>query len=487
MKLIKGIALVSAAGLLAACGSDDDDSGVSYPSTYQFESKVDAGESSVKFTGQATRQLLISEMKKAVKDAEVTNAELLSIFTDGTTALSSDVTGDIYGTGSGIGADVNVSAPDDFTLVQPDYGTIFNGENNDSSKAAGAVALDNKMAGCDNPLNNDQFIGWDMTGLLQECGQGFEEPAVLNGNDAPYSLMRAWITAAEDGYVDTSLGLDYAQLFQKFLLGAVTYSQTAQDYLKADKGLEKDNDELSAGNNTYTPLEHQWDEGFGYFGASLGYLNIADATINGGTYHDDVNGDTAIDLLFGEYNSGLAVYASKHDVMTKTTDLSNDIMSALLEGRQIIQNNFGTNPVNGEGYHVQLEAASDRVVAGMEKVLAVSVVKYINQTIDSLDAYVVGSEENSLTLLKNIAKYWSELKGFALGLQFAPTEKMTMTEAQQIDLHVKIGQSPIQKLEVEHGDKAAYIAELEAARTAVQEAFGFDAEAVTQWGRPDPQ
>jgi len=123
----------------------------------------------------------------------------------------------------------------------------------------------------------------------------------------------------------------------------------------------------------------------------------------------------------------------------------------------------------------------------MEKVLAVSVVKYINQTIDSLDAYVVGSEENSLTLLKNIAKLWSELKGFALGLQFAPIEKMTMTEAQQIDLHDKIGQSPIQKLEEEHGDKAAYIAELEAARTAVQVAFGFDAEAVTQWGRPDPQ
>jgi len=462
MKLVKGLTLLSASVMLAACGSSsDDEAGVNYPSTYAFESKLTAGVSSVKITGQAARQILIGELKNATGNAEISEADLGTIYAGGSSELKDD---NIYAADDGTGTPVYISAPDGLTLVQTSYTDVYDG--------AGSKDLDSKTAGCDNELSTTQFIGWDVT--LVDCGTDKNDDAV-NYHDAPYSLMQEWITAAANGKTNTELGLNYQQLFQKFLLVSVAYSQAAQDYLKADKGLTKDNSEAD-GDAAYTSLEHQWDEGFGYFGASMDYLNIADATISGKTYYSDVDGDGAIDLLKGEYNYGLAQYASKHDVLTGTTNLSSEIMTAFLEGRQLIQDNFGTNPVEGSGYHTELAAISDRAVKGLEKVIAISVIKYINESIDDLDGYVVGAGNNDVD---NLAKHWSELKGFALGLQFSPIA--TMTEAQQIDLHDKIGQSPIAKLETEHQDKALYIADLEAARTLVQTAFGFDAAAVATW------
>lgn len=463
MKLIKGLTLITAAGMLAACGSDSDgEAPINYPSTYAFDSKVVDGESSVKFTGQAARQLLISELKGATGDSEVTEAELLAIYTDGVTYLQAR---DIYSAaGTGVTA-VPVSAESGFTLVQSDYTDVFTG--------AGSKDLAGKTAGCDNELSADEFIGWNVATLVA-C-DGVSTPTY---HDTPYSLMLEWISGAADGKVDTTLGLDYSQLFQKFLLGAVAYSQTAEDYLAADhdndsKGLKASNavDADEQDPDAYTSLEHAWDEGFGYFGASLDYLSIEDATIaTDKVNQSDVSGEFEIDLLKGEYNYGLAQYASKHDVMTETTDLSQEIMVAFLEGRQLITDNHGTTPVVGDALHTRLAGISDRAVKGLEKVIAISVVKYINATIEQVNAYVAEGD------VSDLAKYWSELKGFALGLQFNPSPVLSF--ADQITLHSKIGQSPITEI---GNDKAAYIAKLEEARTLVVEAYGFDATAAEAW------
>ena len=172
-----------------------------------------------------------------------------------------------------------------------------------------------------------------------------------------------------------------------------------------------------------------------------------------------MSGEFEIDLLKGEYNYGLAQYASKHDYMTRLdsqpTDLSNDIMVAFLEGRQLITDNHGTTPVVGDALHTRLAGISDRAVKGLEKVIAISVVKYINATIEQVNAYVAEGD------VSDLAKYWSELKGFALGLQFNPSPVLSF--ADQITLHSKIGQSPITEI---GNDKALVV-----------EAYGFDATA----------
>ena len=469
MKLVKGVTLLSAAMMLAACGSSSssDDDSVDYPSTYEFSSKLEEGQSSVKFTGQAARQILIGEMKNATGDSEVTKDELTSIYSGGSSVLDDD---NIYGADDGNGTPVHISVPEGFTLVQNNYTDVANPDT-----GAGSKKLSDKTAGCDNELSTTQFIGWDVTTLV-DCGTGNNDEAV-NYHDAPYSLMVEWIDAAAISVIDRDLGLNYQQLFQKFLLGAVAFSQTAEDYLKTTKLATADNTDAKDVDGPYTALEHSWDEGFGYFGASTDYLNIADVTIDGKTYHSDVNADGEIDLLKGEYNFGLAQYANKHDVLTGTTDLSSEIMIAFLEGRQLIQDNHGTNPADDSTFNTELAAISNRAVQGLEKIFAISVIKYINETISDLDGYAVGAENNEVD---ELAKHWSELKGFALGLQFSPIS--TFSEAELAQLHGLIGQSPINQLENVHNDKALYIEALEAARTMIQEKFDFDVEAVKTWG-----
>ena len=467
MKLVKGVTLLSAAMMLAACGSsssDDEDDGVNYPSTYEFSSKLEEGQSSVKFTGQAARQILIGEMKNATGSVGIDQVDLEAIYSQGSSVLDDS---NIYGVDDGFGTPVYISAPEGFTIAQSDYTKVFAG--------AGSKKLSDKTAGCDNELSATQFIGWDVATLV-DCDTDKNDDAV-NYHDAPYSLMVEWIDAAAINAVDTDLGLNYQQLFQKFLLGSVAFSQTAEDYLKATKLATANNTDAKDGTESYTALEHSWDEGFGYFGASTDYLNIADATINGKTYHSDVNADGEIDLLKGEYNFGLAQYANKHDVLTGTTDLSSEIMISFLEGRQLIQDNHGTNPADDSTFNTELAAISIRAVQGLEKIFAISVIKYINETISDLDAYVVGAGNNEVD---DLAKHWSELKGFALGLQFSPIP--TFSEAELLELHSKIGQSPINQLENVHNDKALYIEALEAARTMIQEKFDFDVEAVKTWG-----
>ena len=79
-------------------------------------------------------------------------------------------------------------------------------------------------------------------------------------------------------------------MVEKVLLMAVAFSQGADDYLDLDlddkdadgvalaKGVNASNTPKKDGDD-YTQLEHQIDEGYGYFGAARAYLKYDDATI----------------------------------------------------------------------------------------------------------------------------------------------------------------------------------------------------------------
>jgi hypothetical protein len=460
MKFIKGAALVTAMGMLAACGSSDSDDKAL--TTYTFDSKLNAGESSVSYTGQQARQLLISELKTFIaSDAlQVNNtgtkaqalANLNRIYADGVSTSGTSLTEvNLYASGNVTDISVTVDAP--LTLAQTDYSEVY--------ATAGTKFLKEKLAGQDNTLSMTQFIGWDVT--------------AADERSKPDALIQTWFdeiatmatdTDTETTYVNAQ-GHDLNQLVQKFLFGAVTYSQAARDYLKADKGLLKQNTTADKEGKTYTSLEHQWDEGFGYFGAATHYLSKTDAEIKASSVID-ANNDSVVDLLGGEYNYGLAVYASKMDISTGSSDYSKQAMEAFIEGRELIQANFGTNPVAGEGYHAELVEISERALAAMEKVIATATIHYINSTITDIEAYT--------TDISTVAKHWSEMKGFALSLQFSPVAIISKLDL--IAVHDLMGQAPKASLDA---DVDGYIADLQAARTKLQTAYGFDAEAVKAW------
>lgn len=473
MKLVKGISVLSAAILLAACGGDDDnDNSLSVPTTYTFDSKLIPGDSSVSHSGQATRHILISELKSLIASDELQNAVdkdaalamLNAVYAKGTKDTTGNlITTNVY-TGAAEATPVGISVKTaDATLTQSDF-SLVSGDKN----------LQGKIAGKDNLLTNAEFIGWDVvtTGDDLEKGEGV--------NSAPELLVQQWFDQIADLAVDgdsetrfvTPEGLDLQQLVQKFILGSVTYSQAAEDYLKADKGLVKQNSAEDKAGKAYTSLEHQWDEGFGYFGAAHDYNLYTDAA-NKAQQDNDTNLDGEIDL-YSEYSYGHSVNAAKRDVgATVATDFSKGAMDAFLTGRALIQANYGTDPVLGEGYQAELVNLSKVALENWEKAVAATVVHYINDVI--ADYATFGSAEFNSA---NLAKHWSEMKGFALGLQFSPVALISVEQLKTV--HTAFGEAPA-LLNADQAAVDAYIVKLQEARTIMQTAYGFNADNVANW------
>jgi hypothetical protein len=476
MKLVKGLSVLSAAILLAACGGDSKDKDEVLPSvknTYDFPSLLISGDSSVSHSGQASRHALISEIKKLISSDEFQGAAdkatalgmLNAVYEKGT----KDTTGNLISTNvytaaqeaTPVGVSIKTT---DAVLKQSDY-SLVSGDKN----------LKGKMAGQDNLLTHSEFIGWTVatTGDDAVKGEGI--------NSAPDLLIQEWFDIlaerAGDNNADTNYvteeGLDLQQLVQKFLLGAVTYSQAAEDYLKLDKGLMKQNSNEDDAGDPYTSLEHQWDEGFGYFGAAHDYNLYTDAQ-NKAQQDNDTNLDGSIDL-YAEYSFGHSVNAAKRDLgATVATDFSKGAMDAFISGRSLIQANFGTDPVLGEGYQAELVEISKVALANWEKAVAATVVHYINDVIADYSTF--GTPNFDAAAKANLAKHWSEMKGFALGLQFSQVPVITMTELKAV--HAAFGEAPVL---ASPEAVTAYVTELEAARAVMQAAYAFNADNVANW------
>jgi len=478
MKLIKGVALLSAVGMLAACGSDSDEEQapeVNPPATYSFDSVIDESGSSVSYSGQATRQLLIADLKALISTDDLYNvsqdasgkAEVVERLNKMYEVGTSEVIGKTNLADENVFTEATEATP---TSISVGDGLTLDANLDDYAEFSGDKNLKSKIAGQDNDLTNT-FIGWDIT---LEAGQ--------TENDKPNLLIQEWFNAIGDLATDndnatqyvSAEGLDYQQLIQKFLLGAVTYSQAAEDYLKATKGLVKQNSEGDKdGAKNYTSLEHQWDEGFGYFGAQRDYNLRTDAEVKA-AYEFDTNGDNEIDL-YSEYSFGHAINAVKRDsgAQSGDVDFSKKAMDAFLAGRQLIQDNFGTDPVEGEGYHKYLAQYAETALNNWENAIAATVIHYINDYTADIASLSNAQEDASFA---DIAKHWSEMKGFALSLQFSPVAQISMEDLTTV--HELMGQQPVTEAGLAADD---YLEDLDQARDILQAAYGFSDTNVENW------
>ena len=81
------------------------------------------------------------------------------------------------------------------------------------------------------------------------------------------------------------------------------------------------------------------------------------------------------------------------------------------------------------------QAARDQALLGWEKAIAATVVYYINDTLQDMGDF--GTEDYSFS---DHAKHWSELKGFALALQF--NRRAQLSESELTQLHTLIRMAP---------------------------------------------
>jgi hypothetical protein len=457
--------LLLSGALLAACApTQPEPDPLEVPVSYTFESRFSPGESSVTYSGQAARHTMIAEVLGFADRIADDDAPVAADIVDGFNYFYD------YANQGGTGADPITLVIDNGALLQEDLVDI-----------GSVVSLRDKM-----PENDASFDGTvvgypgDLTpdGVVQSL---FAEAAALVVDRSLNGPLESPQGAQIASHLVTADGRDLEQLLQKFLTGAVAFSQATDDYLDDDaegKGLLSDHTGpvvKDGVDKPYTALEHAWDEAFGYFGASRAYADFTDDEIaaKGGRdgyadgHHDD-DGDGLIDLN-SEINRGHSVNAAKRDRGAESgIDLSGDAIEAFLAGRHLIATTEG--PLSDAKLD-ELRDHRDAALGAWEKALAATAAHYVNE----LEADYAALEPGEGYDFEAQAKHWSELKGFALVLQFNPRSPLSASDLQR--LHQKIGDAPMTSAD---GLEQAR-ADLVDMRDILQSTYGFADEDMAAW------
>ncbi|MDE0691091.1 MAG: DUF4856 domain-containing protein [Gammaproteobacteria bacterium] len=453
-------------------------------STYMYDSAFSADASSVSYSGQTARQMLISAMK----------AELGGLSEDVGMEDSVKARLNFYITGDGVD-----DTPHNFTVAGgepvkpgPTYGDVSTGKNL-GSKTAGQDKAEHVLGG--------EFFGWDAldAGAMPiDLVNHFIDSVSVEASDGNSPLISTvgGDVSLDVVYVDAH-GRDYQQLVQKFLGGAVAFSQGTADYLSTDW-----HEYLTRiDGKDYTGAEHKFDEAFGYYGAARNMNEYTDdeAAAKGGRdgwgngYHD-TDGDGVIDLR-SEFVFGHAQNCAKRDRGSNgMTDFSMEAMSAFLLGRQIVGNAAMAGSLSAEAEQALDEQIKIATVT-WEKCIAATVVHYINDVMGDMDGFDDGSFAD-LAGFKNLAKHWGEMKGFALGLQFSPfspfrdgsVDGITVDSLKEVlrlmdDAPVLADGSQGGVMPSGSASDAVmdYTADLLEARDILEKAYGFDHDVVMNW------
>jgi hypothetical protein len=414
---------------LGACGDDKNPTSgggdeVEVPSAYVFDSRFSQGESSVSYGGQVVRNLLIQDLKTFIDRLGQSGAQAIEV---------EDLL-HFYEHDDGLDLE-SLSEAGAKVIAEKRYSSISTGKN-----------LVDKVS-------SEPVIGYGLEAdtLLR---QWFAIIAA-NSRDADKLGTPAVYTSAE--------GVDLAQMVHKVLTGALAYHQSTGVYLAGL--LERDNSQARGEGEAATDMEHAWDEAFGYFGAARDYAHYSDAELAGGgdDYTSDADGDGMIDFR-SEYNFGLSRNAGKRDLGGSGVDFSGEIFAAFLRGRAWIADQGTIN---------EISAQRQLVAEGMEKVIAATVVHYINDTLS--DMADLGTADENRTGLN---KHWAEMKGFTVALQYNP---FRLIGAAQLDeLHAGMGRTPLYAApgSVEYEER---VADLIQAKQVLRQVYGFSDTNMAGW------
>ena len=185
-------------------------------------------------------------------------------------------------------------------------------------------------------------------------------------------------------------GREFTQLVEKGLMGAVFYNQIFNTYLtdaRIGEGVE--NAELVDGEN-YTPMEHHWDEAFGYWGAPIDFASP----------WPEAREDEPV------------FWAHYSDVADGELGTNGILMDAYKQGRTAIVNDDSATK----------NAQRDVLYEYHELVAAASAVHYINSTLQHLDEGKVGEAFHTL----------SEAWAFTNALRYSPRRAISLDQIEEI-------------------------------------------------------
>ena len=170
-------------------------------------------------------------------------------------------------------------------------------------------------------------------------------------------------------------GLEYAQILEKGLYGAIFYDQMVDNYLRptqAGAQNTKGNNSGQAGSDyatNGTGRQHRFDEVFGYFGANpLTYPNAANTS----------NGD-------GEFVANYTFDFSDEVETAMDVNVAQKLMDAFLFGRSALKAGEGTTASNESTNETYYNAARADIKLYSEIGLATAAYHYLNDAISDVN------------------------------------------------------------------------------------------------------
>ena len=476
------------------------------PTTYAYTNTFFTADASnsVSYTGQTARQILIADMAyfmTELKDDAANTQESvrasLDFFIRGKDA---DVTDTLMPTWI-------KGAPVDLKNAVA-YGDISSGKNLHKKIAGG----DETGSGEVSKLIGGEFFGWSEGSPAKPIDlvdMWVKKQAIMASDGVSVQITNATGATSAANVNTDAMGRNYRQLMQKFLMGAVSFSQGTNDYFMTDFDGTKEGAHVLAyqdGTKGYSYAEHKFDEGFGYYGAARDILHYTDLEARAKSGRDgwkngyhDTDDDGLIDPR-SEYVFGHAINCAKRDVGSSSgddpTDFSSEAATAMIAARQIISN--GANklePDLTDEENSKLKEHIKHASLAWEKCIAATAVHYVNDVLADMGGFSNGYSE-SLDNFETLAKHWSELKGFALSLQFSPHSPFRDAAVTAVDLDdlktalSLLGDGPVladgSQMGVAPTGTAqeaidAYMTDLKTVRTTLQNAYGFSEGNTTSW------
>ena len=204
-------------------------------------------------------------------------------------------------------------------------------------------------------------------------------------------------------------GLEYIQLLEKGLYGAVFYDQMVDDYLRptqAGADNEKGNNESAVGDEYSTigtDRQHRFDEVFGYLGANPEtYPNSSNTS----------NGD-------GQFIANYTFDFSDETEDAYGINLAEKLMGAFIFGRSVLKAGEGFGPSNETTNEAYYEAARADIKLYTEAGIAAAAFHYLN------DAIADVTDEDKLHHL-------SEALAFIYALSFNSEGKISATQVHDV-------------------------------------------------------
>ena len=372
---------------LTSCSNDDDalilqetiqeESSLIVPSTYTFERN---NATTIDYSGQSSRILMLGEMGNYIKNQAVANAQV------------------------------------DASVLMNMYSNSNNAFSTTELNTSGKQLRDKTAA------SKDYFVNLGGGGTVVEQSQvrSFFESQFTNANAASQGNDAAANVAGK--YLDGSSirlfaanGLEPQQVVLKGLMGASFMDQIVNNYLSTavlDEGVNRTNNTnkvIETGKN-YTKMEHLWDEAYGYvYGAGGGkywdsYINQVNADADFNTVKADIefafrkgraaivaNNYTVRDEQIAIIKSKLAivpavraVYYLKDGKAKLITDSGAKAFHALSEAYGFIMSlRYTNNPATNAPYFTKSEVDSllADLVAGTNGLWDID---YLNTELDTL-------------------------------------------------------------------------------------------------------